>query len=101
MPADQRDGEAPTQNRSCSRCSEAQRNQDPSPLGVSSQYDDNAITPLIRSLLKNANTPYLNQYQSVNNRGETATIVPDRERTTGTTVRANDSPRVPTAEVLT
>ena len=112
IPAHQQGDDATVQNRSCPRCSEAQRTQvrltteypverqDPKPFGVSSLCADNTIPPLITSLFKDAKIPYMNQDQNVNNRSETATIVPDREWATQTAVRANDISHVLIAEVL-
>ena len=113
MPAHQQDEDVNNQSRSCLRCSKAQRTQvrptteypveqqAPRLFVVSSLYDDNTIPPLITSLFINRNDANLNQYQNVNNRGETATIVPHRERVPETVVCANNSSRVLIADILT
>ena len=113
MPAHQQSEDATIQNRSCSRCAEAQRTQvrpttehpigqqDPKPSDVRRLYDGNKIPLLITSLFKNSNAPYLNRHQNINNRGKTATIVPDRARALRTAVRANNLSHVLIAEVLT
>lgn len=59
------------------------------------------IPPLITSLFKDANTVILNQYQNVNGRGETATIVPNRERAPESVVDANKFSRALVVNFLT
>jgi hypothetical protein len=56
---------------------------------------------LITYPFKNANTPYLNQNQNVNNRDETAMVAPDRVWAPQTAVRAHNFGHVVIAEVLT
>ncbi len=107
MPTYQQGEDATTQNCTCPWCSEVERTQDrpttwypveqqdPRHFGVSSFYGDSSIPPLIASLFKNADTPYLNQYQNVDN------CVPDRTGAPQTAVRANISPHILIVEVLT
>lgn len=71
MPAYQQDEVATTQNRSCPRCSVQEGTQ----VRPTTEYpveQQDARPPA------NANTPYLNQNQNVNNRDETAMVAPDR-----------------------
>ena len=79
-------GEAPNiQNCSCVQCSEVRRTQARPPIWypeVSSLYDTDTVTTNDRIFLfrKNNIASYLNQGQNVDNRVETALVVPNRER---------------------
>ncbi|KAN0139603.1 hypothetical protein V8E53_002265 [Lactarius tabidus] len=70
MPIHQQGEDATFQNRSCPRCSVVQHTQ----VRRTTEYAAEQQDP---GSFGNANTPYLNQNQNVNSRGENATIVPD------------------------